>query len=755
MAPPIHMAESLAGNKSREWVTPHKISMLVLLRAYIENGRADNGQQTVEVQRKFAHAMLKWIQSPDIEVKQLLSGVLEISEMIHQIVEQRLEEMQKKGLSSLVEFFQSLDKLLESIDGEPDIHRSSFIGLFVRRMILAFDKLSFSQVSSLYKLLIKYCRQSDDCKIIQDLDEDRKLTKEDLICEEEEEDPDTNEGKSCFLSGGTFSQKQAEYFIAHQAGLLQSRENQALQPQDMQKQISELLRGNPGLAEAHYLSYLNNLRINEFCNTVHELYRYSDKHAFTDSSNTSYATEQGDSFRYAALNLAGLHCRFGHTDEAMAALKEAITMAQAANDSVCLQHALGWLCRLQQEKGEDLGYLLDRSVTRARELNLPYLASLGIQNYTKQKCLAGADPASMFSYFLGSDAMNSLHNMPDLMCTCLAMQSAMWQMYGQSEMSRLCSQMLLHMNNSAELAKSSFPVDGEAVCIVLCHLATLHANQGYYNTALDTINYMKKTFLNHSQHAKLWMLVEQQIAFTRSVHHAKWSAAEQAVLNMMALDEIEALYRKCILLRMKGETCEAYKLLNKMLEDCQEKKKNYTAEHHVRLLITLAELCCQTSNYTLAASHLLQCLSLCQQHHLYYLVAMTTMHLAHVQLLLNLPHQALSLVEKSMTRVLAHGTQYDKCCVQLLLAKCQLACNPPNQPNSRKDALMSAVRILNEVCDGLQKTEAHCKLKEVFYLQARIYNELGYQAERNKCALQFRQLDQQFPSSVCPPLSTL
>ena len=34
----------------------------------------------------------------------------------------------------------------------------------------------------------------------------------------------------------------------------------------------------------------------------------------------------------------------------------------------------------------------------------------------------------------------------------------------------------------------------------------------------------------------------------------------------------------------------------------------------------------------------------------------------------------------------------------------------------------------------------------VLHLQARLYNELGYTAERNKCALEFRQLDQLFPT---------
>ena len=50
--------------------------------------------------------------------------------------------------------------------------------------------------------------------------------------------------------------------------------------------------------------------------------------------------------RYSALNLASLHARFGQVGEAKLALREAIMLAQLAEDHVCLQHILSWLYRL-------------------------------------------------------------------------------------------------------------------------------------------------------------------------------------------------------------------------------------------------------------------------------------------------------------------------------------------------------------------------------------------------------------------------
>ena len=46
-------------------------------------------------------------------------------------------------------------------------------------------------------------------------------------------------------------------------------------------------------------------------------------------------------FLHAALNLGALYARFQHKSQAFAALKEAVMMAQEANDQACLQVNLG------------------------------------------------------------------------------------------------------------------------------------------------------------------------------------------------------------------------------------------------------------------------------------------------------------------------------------------------------------------------------------------------------------------------------
>ena len=70
----------------------------------------------------------------------------------------------------------------------------------------------------------------------------------------------------------------------------------------------------------HYASFLNCLRTKEFKEALDSLYRYFDRQQWQGESAASKIVcdseeseaERCHRFRYAALILAALHCRFGH-----------------------------------------------------------------------------------------------------------------------------------------------------------------------------------------------------------------------------------------------------------------------------------------------------------------------------------------------------------------------------------------------------------------------------------------------------------
>ena len=114
----------------------------------------------------------------------------------------------------------------------------------------------------------------------------------------------------------------------------------------MSRSLSKILEENPDLIEAHFLDFLNCLRVREYCGALSAIHRWLVIRAETglSSSNPIEAAsasappqdEVDKGFLHAALNLGALYARFEHQEEAFSALKEAIMMAQEANDQVTM-----------------------------------------------------------------------------------------------------------------------------------------------------------------------------------------------------------------------------------------------------------------------------------------------------------------------------------------------------------------------------------------------------------------------------------
>lgn len=744
----------------KEQVTPHKIALLTLVYEYCELKRAqidilpDFGAQPKDSnisereKRDFMTTALKLLQSPDLSLKELTEQLPPILKPQHyDAFLARLKEFYDEGVLPLMDFFQELAKLLNDTTTQPVISGSSVLGIFLRRMILAFEKLSFSQVTKLYTRYKLYYEeysvpQAEDSEafggsLIDSVNSiSGHLTRSALgkpFDHSHLDDGKLGDG------GGFYSQKQAEYFISRQGFLLKHNENEALTPIKLQERITDMLKSNPDIAEAHFLSYLNNLRVKEYCTSLHNLYHYFDRN--TNIGGDSNKNPEDDiSRRYAALNLAALHYRLGHKEESLAALQEAIRMAQETNDSVCLQQALSWLHRLEEPGASRTAILMARSVAKSGEISLPNLTSLSIQALARHNALVTAKPASVFDFLLKSDILNCQHSQSHFMCVSYAQKAALWHMYGKREMCSVSSQLVLNLDTS----EGGIYHNGEPVCIALCNMAKFYANNGQYSASLDIINNAKNRFPSNSQYASIWMICEQEVLFDRYLLNGKWGAAEQSIINLRALDEDEAEIRNAILNKEKGEVTEALSVLHKLLEKCKTNQNKYIPEFRCRILLTLTELYIQTGNNTSAISHTLDCISFAKEHHHQYMVAIATVHLAYIQFQMKLSVQAINLLDKYMIYILSHGSVFDKARTMYCYTKCLVGAKAG--ASDRISGLNSAVSILNTVIEYFRKIEAFGRVKDAIYFQARLYHELGYMAERNKCAYQFKQLNQQYPT---------
>lgn len=103
--------------------------------------------------KAFCMLTLKLIQSPDMDfnaLKDLLSGKnteYRISPVLLDKFNEQIEELLREGISALLNMMGNAGRLIGS--GAAQVTKWSVLGLFLRRVLLHFDKLPFSQVSSM------------------------------------------------------------------------------------------------------------------------------------------------------------------------------------------------------------------------------------------------------------------------------------------------------------------------------------------------------------------------------------------------------------------------------------------------------------------------------------------------------------------------------------------------------------------------------------------------------------------------------
>uniref|UniRef100_A0A8K9Y2D1 Anaphase-promoting complex subunit 5 n=1 Tax=Oncorhynchus mykiss TaxID=8022 RepID=A0A8K9Y2D1_ONCMY len=711
----------------KDWVTPYKISVLALLYEMTTSKPI-----ALQERRRLNKLILPLQQGPDLTLDQFLKTVEECCPQTAYAVKLRLHEMADGELKDMEYFFATLPTPFSAIDSEA--YKTSVVGLFMRHMLLAYNKLSFSQVYKLYKALQQYYHshyaQPGDVQVglptlaADDSDMDLTSTEDNVGERMEKEELDTAPLHESELrnedapSRGPLSQKQAEYFLARQAYLLKNDENKALKPSALQDELNNMLKFNPDFAEAHYLSYLNSMRVQDIFISTHSLLHYFDRLILSGSEGKSNGDEgYGRSLRYAALNLAALHCRFGHYQQADLALQEAIRIAQESNDHVCLQHCLSWLYTLEQMKGSDSSVLTEDSVKMAAHFCLPYLVSLGIQSLVQQGAVQGKTAHELMDALKDTDILHWKHSLSELIDISLAQTTSIWRMYGKSTMAQQQAQLLLNMNSLEQVNFGVQQNNTEAFAVALCHL-----------------------LVHLIPPLSLWLQSLCHIQFDRAMNDGKYHLAEPHVTAIAALNKTEGLYRKAQVLKALNRTTEAYSILQRLQLYCEKTK--YT-EMIIRVMLVTAELHWESSGFATALPLLLQALALARQHHLQALASETILHLAFTQLMLGVPEQALGVLHEAMEPILAHGAVMDKGRALLLAARCQMAMAGTRSNGQRHAALGLAVQSLGEAAAYFSMLDCKERLRDVHYLQARLHHTLGQTPQRNKCAMLFRLLDQE------------
>ncbi|EFN74692.1 Anaphase-promoting complex subunit 5 [Camponotus floridanus] len=706
----------------KENLTSYKVATVILIKVY-----CNETTKAIVERRDFCLASLKLIQSADMELTALLDMLYEPEYALHRFADQlevELDILYEKGVDGLLDLFDSLRRLMEPKDHSLSLsalHKNSVHGLYVRRMLIFFEKLAFDQVVTLYNDLKKYVERKINNPENSDISEINKQG-------------DSGPYKAKTIWGG----RQAELLVAQQAHALQTDEHKALPSIELQALVQDLLKSTPYNADAHYLSYLNCIRVSDFCGAVDSLYHCFDRLAPLE--NRSTPEDRSRTFRYAALNLAVLHAQFNHKEIAQYALKEAIKLAQEAGDNVCLQLAHSWVSYLTSE--EHKGPLIERSVGKASLLGITHTTGLSLISHAHNYALEAKNPSLVFDILMKSDMLNCQHSMSDLMSITFAEKSALWAYYGKTEMASLCAQLLL-LHNTGDKKQHVF--NGPPTCQAIVTIANILIELGEYILADIVLTHAKKKFPN-SPCNKMWMLSEQLHMFTQLMRQEKWSEAEAIAKSISSLDKLECKLKLAEVCLAKGDFPKGLEYINLIMKDADA-----TSLYKIRAILISSQIMCASSSpgngsaiSTNCIVHLCSALELATRNHLSYYKALVKMHLANIQLLMGLPTLALNMVEEAIPTILGHGGYYDQGKAFMLYGKCLIASASEKSSETRKEAILTGIKTLSKAQALFMKVNAIAKVKSILHLQAVFYNEIDLLLERNRCAFEFRQLSEQY-----------
>lgn len=714
-------------NNKIDIITPHKLIVVFLVQEYlnVKYNIIDSGlNYPAKYRRQFSMLLLKLIQFPDLPYKDmhnlLTSSAYGIDATHLESFESLMDILLTLGIEILFDLQKFIDKLMTNTS---QVNQYGILGLYIRRIVLALDKLTFPEMMNLYKNIKLYYEKGV-----------RALA---IAPSSASSGADTETGadpQQIFPKSGhsKWSVKQADLFVAQQCNLLENNETKALSPIELHQRLNEIIHDNPLYSQAHILSYMNNLRIRDFLNSLDAFHR-----AFDRSAVKSHNPPETKGFQYSSLNLAIMHAQFNHNAEALASLRECVMLAQECGDRICLQLAQSWLCLLDKNHVQ----LCEKSVASQTELSLVHSVSLGVQFIVNVAAISGFLPSKLFELLMKSEVINYQHSLMDLMANCIAQKAAVWTLYGKNEIASLCSQLLLHVVRTNSKRDNDSMDNGEGVCQSLCCVALWLSLQADYSQSAVVLQHIRERFPRDPL-AKNWLICDSYITATQAMYKSKWDIAARACCQLYTLDEtVSTLQRAAMNIARRNTIC-GQKLVAQLL-----KRNGLEPINRVRAMCLMAHTLMNPKSMCYEVINVLNEASiLAKEKYLAYEAATIDAMFAYVLLTMGMAEQALKTIRQCMDTVLSNGGLYDCARTKFLFVKCLVATQQSD--GARVRVMGECVDILKDAVEAFRKFEAYAKVKDIWIYAATFYDGVQMLDQRNKYAMLYRELEMQFPTPI-------
>ncbi|GES87192.1 anaphase-promoting complex subunit 5-like isoform X2 [Rhizophagus clarus] len=492
--------------------------------------------------------------------------------------------------------------------------------------------------------------------------------------------------------------------------ITQLRKYGGILPLEIEEKLRKIHDRIPEISSIYYIEFVKYMQTGEYEGALTNFYKYSN-FCPDDPENRSW-------YQYVLLNLVVLHAKFGHKEQAILAIREAIEMARENNDQECLRFALSWLYRLKssdQTTGTRVSaseqQMLESLISKAKQANFMYLQALGELGKSQRQIQQGSSPTEVFESLLRSSVLNMNCPFKTMRFQGHLLNASVWQTYGSDTLANLFTH---------EVINNPDPSPEDRVTAI-CQLADNHISHGNYMNAFEVLAKSKVHFNGIRRAVSQWVFCFEKLMYQKSFNRDEIfniGAIEHQIRACCQDDDLfraDFEFNRALYLAKTDQPDEGVDVLHKLInQSCRIGNQNQMLV--ANYLLKIAEIRIETEDLTSALPYVLS--SLC------------------------LTGRAKSMIEKIMPVILAEHSLHLQSVAQYIYAQCLIACIDQDLQANRKQSInwQDVLYALDASRIGFKHLESISELLNVFQLMSYIYNIKGDINMRNRCAKEFRIL---------------
>ncbi|KAG2219470.1 hypothetical protein INT45_008118 [Circinella minor] len=364
------------------------------------------------------------------------------------------------------------------------LDKSSLFGIFVRRCRLEFSKSSMQQRTELFTIFQHYvASNNNNNNNTMDVDMNSILYKKPSII------LSTKDDLKIKHDGWWFSDHFVDRFLTTEAQKIERTDTSEIPPAVLHKYLNFLQSNAPDIRKIDQVRFLNYIRTGEYQGALTSLHRFFD-YCLLSTETPMY--------QYALLSLGVLEAKFGHSQQALAALDEALDIARENQDENCLNEVLSWIRFI---KGNDSSltdqYPMYSIADESSNPNVAYIECLDKLSRAKEMIQRGDSANKVFEAIHSSTVQASLANIDYLNKLEYLMKTIVWNLYGDRVQAKVYLDIALDIK------------EGDVSSIEQTYIlaANMHASIGEYEQAIKLLDQFAKKYPDQSIKLLSWKQV--------------------------------------------------------------------------------------------------------------------------------------------------------------------------------------------------------------------------------------------------------